>query len=122
MNLGHFVDSDNSANYYTGLVIHQSGKMSVRSRYYDGRGQSVLMGNRPIPTDRWFRIDLHLELSPTDGKALTEVYLDGERIASSTAPNMMSSEALHFFNAGLAYFNPGTKATVYVDATRLSEG
>jgi len=121
MNLGHFVQSESTKNYYTGLVVRSGGQMSVSTRQYNtDAGMSTLMSDRPIPVNRWFRVDLHLKLSPTDGQALTEVYLDGELIARSTRRNMMHSGPLHFFNAGLPYFWPESgDMTVYFDAPRL---
>jgi hypothetical protein len=80
----------------------------------------VLAAGIPIPKDRWFNLDVHLKLSPVDGEALTEVYLDGERVASTTKRNMVSTRPLHFYNAGLPYFWPGNgNTTVYFDAPRL---
>jgi Polysaccharide lyase len=122
MNLGHFEASGDPDNYLVGLVVREKGQMSVRARHYQTEeGQSVLMANRPIPAGRWFTVMIHLKLSPTDGQALTEVYLDGALVASSTARNMMQAGPLHFFNAGLPYFYPGPDPTVYLDAPRLSD-
>jgi hypothetical protein len=122
MNLSHFEASGDPDNYLVGLVVREQGQMSVRAGHYQTEvGQSVLMKNRPIPADRWFTVTIHLKLSPIDGQALTEVYLDGALVASSTARNMMHAGPLHFFNAGLPYFYPGPDPTVYFDAPRLSD-
>jgi Polysaccharide lyase len=122
MNLGHWSGDGASTNYVVGLIVNEPGQMSVRARYYDTEeGWSVLMANRPIPEGRWFSVDIHLKLSPHDGQALTEVYLDGQPVATSTARNMMNSGSLHFFNAGLSYFLPDNgNTTVYFDAARLA--
>jgi len=122
MNLGHFEGSSDPDNYYLGLIVRSSGMEFAARRYQGDAGISVLMPARPIPQNRWFDVDVHLRLSPTDGQALTEVYLDGELIASSTRRNMLAGGSLHFFNAGLPYFwNGNGDTTVYLDAPRLRE-
>jgi hypothetical protein len=81
----------------------------------------AILPPRPIPVNRWFRVDLHFVLSPTDGNALTEWYIDGQRVGASTKANMYNSSPLHFYNAGLPYFWPGNgNTTVYVDAPGLT--
>lgn len=121
MNIGHFEASTDPDNWYLGLMVRDSGMEVVARRYDTDAGQSVLMSPRAIPQDRWFDVDIHLRLSPTDGRALTEVYVDGQRVASTTARNMIGPGPLTFYNAGLPYFwsgNGGT--TVYFDEPRLS--
>jgi hypothetical protein len=120
MNLGHFESSGDPDNWYLGLIARGWGMEVVARRYDTDAGISVLMPARPIPQDRWFDVTLHLRLSPRDGQALTEVYLDGRLVHRSTARNMLGSGPLHFFNAGLPYFWPGNGNTkVYFDAPRL---
>jgi hypothetical protein len=121
MNLGHFEGSGDPDNWVLGLLIRESG-MSVQARHYNGAdGASVLMAPRPIPQGRWFDVDLRLRLSPENGRALTEVYLDGRLVASTTMRNMVSWRPLHFYNAGLPYFwNGNGNTTVYFDAPRLT--
>ena len=121
MNLGHFEASGDPDNWFLGLMSRGGDEMTVVARRYDGdAGQSVLMAPRPIPQGRWFDVDLHLKLSPESGKALTEVYLDGRLVASTTTRNMVSWRPVHFYNAGLPYFwNGNGNTTVYFDAPRL---
>jgi hypothetical protein len=122
MNLGHFEGSGDRDNWVLGLLVRESG-MSVQARkYHTGAGRSVLMTPRAIPQDRWFDVDVHLRLSPVSGKALTEVYLDGQLVSSTRKRNMLSPRRLHFYNAGLPYFWPGNgNTTVYFDAPRLRD-
>jgi hypothetical protein len=121
MNLGHFEGSSDTDNYYLGLIVRSSGMEFAARRYEGDTGISVLMPSRPIPANRWFNVDAHLRLSPTDGQALTEIYLDGELVAQSTRRNMLSGRELHFFNAGLPYFWDGNgDTTVFFDAPRLA--
>jgi Polysaccharide lyase len=126
MNLGYWTPTgDPSTELYTlGLFSNSPGKMSVWARNYQEGNEanwSKLMPDYPIPANRWFDVDIHAKLSPIDGQALTEVYVDGNRVSSSTRRNMMNGHRLHFYNAGLSYFWPGNgNTTVYFDAPRLT--
>ena len=122
MNLGHFEASGDPDNWYLALSSRDPGQMEVVARNYNtDTGQSVVMDPRPIPQGRWFSIDIHAKLSPTDGQALTEVYLDGNLVSHSTKRNMWSDRPLTFYNAGLSYFYPGNgNTTVYFDGPRLT--
>jgi hypothetical protein len=119
MNLGHYERSGDPDNWFLALMARHSGMEVVARRYDTDTGASLLMAPRAIPQGRWFDVDIHLRLSPYDGQALTEVYVDGSRVSTSTAPNMFSG-ALTFYNAGLPYFWDGNgDNTVYLDAPRL---
>jgi hypothetical protein len=120
MNLGHYEGSADPDNWYLALMVRNSGMEVVARRFDTDSGSSVLMQPRAIPQGRWFSVDIHLRLSHTAGQALTEVYLDGSLVASTTARNMMAGGPLHFYNAGLPYFwNGNGKTTVYFDEPRL---
>jgi hypothetical protein len=123
MNLGHFEGDGDPDNWYLALAAREAGEMEVVARRYNtDAGQSVLMAPRAIPQDRWFDVDLHFKLSPESGQALTQVYLDGRLVTSTTRRNMLSSRRLHFYNAGLSYFwNGNGNTTVYFDAPRLTD-
>jgi hypothetical protein len=120
MNLGHWTGDGVASNWHLALESTQAGTMQVSySAYSDPK--YIVLPARPIPADRWFRVDLHFKLSPNDGQALTEWYIDGERVGSTTKANMLSSAPLTFFNAGLSYFHPSNgNTTVYFDAARLT--
>ena len=120
MNLGHWTGDGHASNWHLALESTNAGTMQVSYSDY-GDPKHIVLPARPIPADRWFRVDLHFKLSPTDGRALTEWYIDGELVGSTTKANMMSSAPLHFFNAGLPYFWSGNgNTTVYFDAARLT--
>lgn len=120
MNLGHFEGSADPDNWYLALMVRNSGMEVVARRYDTDAGSSVLMAPRAIPQNRWFDVDIHLKLSATSGQALTEVYIDGQLVASSTAQNMIGPGSLTFYNAGLPYFwNGNGNTTVYFDEPRL---
>jgi hypothetical protein len=122
MNLGHFEGSSDRHNWLLGLLIRESGMSVQARRYHTGAGRSVLMTPRAIPQGRWFDVDVRLKLSPVRGKALTEVYVDGQLVSSTTKRNMLSGGRLTFYNAGLPYFWPGNgNTTVYFDAPRLTD-
>jgi hypothetical protein len=123
MNLGHFESSSDPDNWVFALLVRKSG-MSVQARSYHSRRRvSVLMPARPIPRKRWFRVDIHFRLSPRDGNAETDVYLDGDLISSSRKNNMWAPRPLTFYNAGLPYYRPGNgNTTVFFDAPRLTSG
>jgi hypothetical protein len=121
MNLGHFEGSTDPDNWYLGLLVRNSGMEVVARRYDTNTGQSVLMAPRPIPQNRWFDVDVHLVLSPTNGQALTEVFIDGVLVSTSSARNMIGRGPLGFYNAGLSYFWDGNGATtVYFDRARIA--
>jgi hypothetical protein len=121
MNLGHFEGSGDPDGWYLGLLARGTG-MSVQARSYSGESTSALMPARPIPSNRWFDVDLHFVFSPTDGRALTQWYTDGQLVGSTTKANMVNSTRLHFYHAGLPYFWPGNgNTTVYFDAPRLTD-
>jgi Polysaccharide lyase len=48
---------------------------------------TTLIGPVAIPQGRWFWVEVHQRLSPSAGRALSELYLDGVKVGSSTAAN-----------------------------------
>ena len=128
MNLSHWTPdgATNNTNWIAGLVIREPGTMQVTARSYNSDDWiTTFYGPVAIPRNRWFTVDLHFKLSLTDGQALTEVYLDGQRVAASAKRNMFSSAPLTIYQAGLPHFwgpnSPGSSGeTVYFDAPRLT--
>ena len=101
MNLGHYENDDGDWL----LALESSGtpgSFQVSFAPYSTGRRTVILPPRPIPVDRWFRVDLHFVLSPTNGQALTEWFIDGELVGQTTKANMYSSEPLHFFNGRAA--------------------
>jgi RTX calcium-binding nonapeptide repeat (4 copies) len=120
MNLGHFEASGDPDNWYLGLLSRQAGQMEFLARNYNTDSGLSVLATTSIPERRWFDVDVRLKLSPVDGQALTEVYIDGSRIARSTKRNMWSNRPLTFYNAGLSNFYSGNgNTTVYFDAPWL---
>ncbi len=121
MNLGSYTGGTN--DYYTGLVIENgSGQMLVRSRnYHSSTGQKLIFPPRPIPVGRWFTAVLHFKLSPIDGQALNEWYIDGQLVGTSTVANMVNDQALNTYQAGMPYFLNGVNTSVYFDNPGLKD-
>jgi hypothetical protein len=122
MNLSSYT-GDTATDYYTGLVIEDaSGEMLVRSRnYQSAMDQKVIFPARPIPVGRWFTVTLHFKLSPADGEALNEWYVDGELVGTNTVANMQNPQAINVFQAGMPYWLNGVETTVYFDDPALKD-
>ena len=123
MNLGHYEGGwggMGGVNWYLGLESVAPGMWQVGYAPY-GDPHVAILPPRRIPADRWVRVYLRLRLSPVDGRALTEWYINGRLVGSSTNANMLNSSPLTFYNAGLSYFWPGNgNTTVYFDAPQVT--
>jgi hypothetical protein len=71
---------------YGALEVWSDGKARLILGKYTNDPGTVLAGPVALPEGRWFWLEIHQRFS-TGGGALTEMYIDGVRIASSTAPN-----------------------------------
>jgi hypothetical protein len=119
MNLGHY-EGVTGKDWYLALESTDPGTMEIAYAPY-GNPHVAVLPARPIPANRWFRVDVHFVLSATDGQALTEWFIDGQLIGSTTKANMYQPTPLHFYNAGLPFFLPANgNTTVYFDAPRLT--
>jgi len=65
-----------------GLTI-EDGRMQVEVAGYSSQQQ--ITASVRVPEHRWFWVEVHQRLAGADGEALTELYLDGRRVARSTA-------------------------------------
>ncbi len=70
----------------SGIVIYNSDKKARILRQKLGVEQVPLAAPFDLPEGRWFWIEVHQKLSKGAG-ALSEVFLDGTKVASSTDPN-----------------------------------
>jgi hypothetical protein len=68
-----------------GVVIYNSDKRAHLMRQKDGGGQTAIGAEFDLPEGRWFWLEVHQRLSTTN--PLSEVYLDGTRVVSTTAQN-----------------------------------
>jgi hypothetical protein len=122
MNLSAYRD-DAATDFYTGLVIEgRAGRMLVRTRrYHSTAGQRLVFPSRRIPVGRWFTVVLHLKLSPRDGRALNEWYVDGRLVGRNTVANMHNAQPMNVFQGGMPYFLEGIRTTVYFDGPGLKD-
>lgn len=123
MALRHYVAEGDPSNYSIGFVVERGSTMMIKMRGNNTDvGSRVLVSLGAAPQGRWLTVAVHLKLSPIDGQGLTEAYLDGQLVGSSTAANMLTSAPVHVLFAGLDYFLPDNgNTTVYVDAIGLSD-
>lgn len=70
----------------SGVVIYGSSKRAYLVRARLGVEQVELVGPFDLPEGRWFHLEVHQKLSGGSG-AVSEVYLDGKRVGSSTKAN-----------------------------------
>jgi hypothetical protein len=123
MNLSSYRDQP-ATDFYTGLVVEgRAGRMLVRTRRYQSTaGQRLIFPSRRIPVGRWFTVVLHLRLSPTDGRALNEWYVDGRLVGRNTRANMHNGQPMNVYQGGMPYFLEGIRSTVYFDDPGLKAG
>jgi hypothetical protein len=69
-----------------GVSIYGSDRRARLLRFGAGRPNDTLVGPLQLPEGRWFRLEVHQRLSRDSG-ALSELYVDGALVGSSTAPN-----------------------------------
>jgi hypothetical protein len=76
-----------------GFVIYnvdKKARLVLQKR--TGGTATTLVGPFDVPEGQWFHIEVHQKLTNGSG-ALTEVYLNGNKIGSSTAPNSYGTTA-----------------------------
>jgi hypothetical protein len=104
-----------------GIVIWGSDKRArLKLGTYSGSTEKVLAGPFDVPEGRWFWLEVHQKLG-TSG-ALSEVYLDGALVGSSTAANTngRTIERIRYglvAQGGSSQTNP---LTLYFDRARVS--
>jgi len=69
-----------------GVSIYGSDRRARLLRFGAGRDNDTLVGPLSLPEGRWFTLEVHQRLSSGAG-ALSELYLDGQLVGSSSAPN-----------------------------------
>jgi hypothetical protein len=81
-----------AANTYGALALNGATDelRLVRGRNGTGAEQVPLVTFGGVPTNEWVWLEVHQVLSPTNGNALTEVFMNGRPIGSSTNANMYS--------------------------------
>ena len=103
-----------------GIVIWGSDKRArLKLGTYSSSTEKVLVGPFDVPEGRWFWLEVHQKLG-TSG-ALSEVYLDGSQVGSSTAANTngRTIERIRYglvAQGGSSQTNP---LTLYFDRARV---
>ncbi|MCW3014213.1 MAG: glycoside hydrolase family 5 [Solirubrobacterales bacterium] len=70
----------------SGIILYNSDKKARIMRQKLGVEEVPIAAPFDIPEGRWFYLEVHQHLSQGGG-ALSEVFLDGAKVASSTQPN-----------------------------------
>lgn len=68
-----------------GLTVDQN-KISIMTNKYGGEETSLVDGGT-LPKGQWVWLEVHQVFSPNDGKALSELYVNGQHRGSSTKAN-----------------------------------
>jgi hypothetical protein len=76
-----------------GLAI-EHGELSVIQNHY-GQSERKLISGVAIREGRWLWVEVHQRFAATDGQALTELYVDGQRVGSSTQANSAGRQIDH---------------------------
>ena len=100
-----------------GLTIEQGSIHLVRSNY--NREEHVLIDGGKAPQGRWFWVELHQRFSGTDGQALSELYLDGRKLGSSTNANS-AGRGIDNLRAGVVNVAGSCSKASSVDFDRFS--
>lgn len=116
---------DNYGRYAVGDVggvLASEGKLSVtRNDYGDNASYAKLTPEVAIPANRWFWVEVHQKFSSVNGQALTELYLDGVKVGSSTAANSMG-RMIDTIRYGYVYnWDAGGASTLYLDRVSVSD-
>jgi hypothetical protein len=96
--------------------------------FHQGRGWQLTGGGMhlpipDLPEGRWFTLTVH-QLLAEDDTGITEVYVDGQRVAYTTGPNMARSP-IDRLRVGIVAITSGQQdkpLTVYFDVSGDAEG
>lgn len=112
--------SHGSAADVGGLVI-EDGSLSLVAGTYDA--QDTLIGARRVPEARWFWVEVHQRFSGHEGRALSELYIDGARVGNSTAANSTGRpiDQIRYGNVAMAS-QCSVSSEIYFDRVSFSAG
>ncbi len=85
-----------------GGVGLSTGRMRLFRQDYSGANYADLTSIARLPQGRWFWREVHQAVSPFDGLADSELYLDGRLVGQSRLPNSRGREIDHL-RVGLVY-------------------
>lgn len=72
---------------YGAIQIGGDGKTRAILGHYQNDPGTQLTEGVDLPEGRWFQLQVHQKFSTADGQALTEIYIDGQKVASSNKAN-----------------------------------
>jgi hypothetical protein len=97
-------------------ILHD--QISVMRNTYGGDEQTLVHGGT-LPKDRWAWLEVHQVLSPHDGRALSEVYVDGHRRGYSRRANSLGRR-ITSLRSGAVALATGCSSASNVDFDRVS--
>ncbi|MGI8729747.1 MAG: heparin lyase I family protein [Solirubrobacteraceae bacterium] len=105
-----------------GGVRIEQGKLYLDQGWYGG-ATTPLIGPVGIPEGRWFWLEVHQKLSGDADHALSEVFLDGRKVGSSSQANSAGRAINHirFGNTTLAS-QCSKPASIYYDRVSITDG
>jgi hypothetical protein len=105
IDLAHY-EGDPTKDWLIGLHAREPGNWWIGSQQLGGSGPWLPLVPVTIPANQRIRIDVRATLSRTAGAALTEVWIDGALVGTSTAANMVHPTAINLYQGGVAYWYP----------------
>jgi hypothetical protein len=78
---------DPTTTDHGGLSLGRDGTLRLMRERLAVSGYDLLLGPFEVDEDRWLRLEVRQELSDRDGRAVSEVWLDGRRLGRTTAAN-----------------------------------
>ena len=74
-----------------------------------------------LPEGRWFHLEVHQRLSEVNGEALTELYVDGQKVGSSTVANSRGRVINHMRFGYVNNHRAGGASTLWYDRVSISD-
>lgn len=117
---------DNYATYGNpggdvGGVLVENGRMYVQRQDYGGGNFAYVLGPVEVPEGRWFHLEVHQRLSEVNGEALTELYVDGQKVGSSTVANSRGRVINHMRFGYVNNHRAGGASTLWYDRVSISD-
>ena len=104
-----------------GLSIDQ-GRLNLIQNHYGQTERKLILGGA-VPEGRWFWVEVHQRLASIDGAALSELYLDGRLVGSSTKANSAGRPIDHLrFGVVNVSGSCSDAATIFFDRASNTSG
>lgn len=107
---------------YGSLELWSDGQAHMVMGHYTGDGHELGQPFK-LPEGRWAWIEVHSRFSATPGQALTEVYIDGRKVFSSTQPNTYGRPAdrVRFGIVCIAMGKQTSPLSLWIDRLSVSD-